>query len=297
MKYISSILCAVLCLGLLAGCGLGGQSAPAATDTPAAEPETAEETPVGMINPVRASSAEEIEALFGVAMNAPEGAEDVRYAIIDSAVPLAQMNFSVDGLAYTWRVARTEAYEDISGMYYEWQDVSFEEGDSGVTRLSASGAGLYDRYDAETGMMYSLSMDSGATAEGMAHMVRVLTGQGDGNDSLGELFSALHEGYFPGTAGSSLKAAANAARLADCFAETGAEPDAVARAAADFAGSLSAEERATFELQLEGVAAMFTTLTEEGGEGILADCGYAAAHYPWNDGNVRDCFAALLGSD
>lgn len=38
-------------------------------------------------------------------------------------------------------------------------------------------------------------------------------------------------------------------------------------------------------------------ITGENGEGVLADCGYEPAHYPWTEDNVSDCFVAMLGSD
>ena len=77
----------------------------------------------------------------------------------------------------------------------------------------------------------------------------------------------------------------------------GAEPDAVYEAATAYLNALPEEEKDLFDLQRQGVVSAFGYLTDEGGEGLLSDCGYAAAHYPWNEGKVRDCFVALLGSD
>ena len=107
----------------------------------------------------------------------------------------------------------------------------------------------------------------------------------------------MREHYFPGTAGSSLSGAACAAKLADYFAETGIDPDSVSAAVTTYASALEDEERVLFEQQLDGVVSSFTAITAEGGEGILADCGYEAARYPWTEENVSDCFVAMLGSD
>ena len=116
-------------------------------------------------------------------------------------------------------------------------------------------------------------------------------------DGLNALLDDVREQYFPGTAGSSLSGAACAAKLADYFAETGMDPDGVYGAVMSYAAALEDEERRTFEQQLDGVVSSFTALTAEGGAGLLADCGYEAAHFPWDAGSVRDCFVALLGSD
>lgn len=115
--------------------------------------------------------------------------------------------------------------------------------------------------------------------------------------ALEALFESLRGRVFPGTAGSSLSAAACAGALADYFAESGVSPDTVDGAVRRFRGALSSEDAALFETQLNAVVGAFSALTAEGGEGLLTDCGYESAHYPWSEGNVRDCFVALLGSD
>ena len=285
-KRLSICLCLVLALSLLAGCG--------AQKEPAAAP-TAEGPAVGLPNPVRSSSPEEIAARFGVEMKAPDGAEELSWVVIEGDMPLAQLGFSLGGIAYNYRVAKAEAYEDISGMYYEWREVSAEE-DGGSIRLIPGEAGVYDRFDAEEGVVYSLSMGHGASPETLRETARLLWG-----DPSAEELRALLEGvrgrYFPGTAGSSLSAAACAAELADFFLESGVSPDEVDRVAQDCLGALSAEDAELFARQLDGVVSAFSSLTGENGAGLLEDCGYAAEHFPWDDGNVKNCFVALLGSD
>ena len=285
-KELSICLCLVLALALLAGCG--------AQKEPAAAP-TAEGPAVGLPNPVRSSSPEEIAARFGVEMKAPDGAEELSWVVIEGDMPLAQLGFSLGGIAYNYRVAKAEAYEDISGMYYEWREVSAEEG-GGSIRLIPGEAGVYDRFDAEEGVVYSLSMGHGASPETLRETARLLWG-----DPSAEELRALLEGvrgrFFPGTAGSSLSAAACAAELADFFLESGFGPDEVDRVAQDCLGALSAEDAELFAQQLDGVVSAFSSLTGENGAGLLEDCGYAAEHFPWDDENVKNCFVALLGSD
>ena len=285
-KRLSICLCLVLALSLLAGCG--AQKAPAAAPT-------AEEPAVGLPNPVKASSAEEIAARFGVEMKAPDGAEELSWVIIEGDMPLAQLGFSLGGIAYNYRVAKAEAYEDISGMYYEWQEVSAEEG-GGSIRLISGEAGVYDRFDAEEGLVYSLSMGHGASPETLTETARLLWGEPSAEE-LRALLEDIRGRYFPGTAGSSLSAAACAAELADYFQESGVGPDEVDRVVQDCLGSLSAEDAELFAQQLDGVVSAFSSLTGENGAGLLEDCGYAAEHFPWADENVKNCFVALLGSD
>lgn len=114
---------------------------------------------------------------------------------------------------------------------------------------------------------------------------------------LGELLDMVRDRYYPGTAGSSLSAAACAAELADFFAESSMSPDTVDRVVQDYYAFLPQEDAELFETQLDGIVGAFSSLAGENGEGLLDDCGYAALHFPWNEENIRDCFAALLGSD
>lgn len=75
----------------------------------------ANEEMAGMKNPVvSVESAKEFETLK-LRLEAPEGAEDVSYSIIDGKT--AQIQFTLDDGEYTYRSARTES--DIAGVYEE----------------------------------------------------------------------------------------------------------------------------------------------------------------------------------
>ena len=115
--------------------------------------------------------------------------------------------------------------------------------------------------------------------------------------ALAALLEELRTSVFPGTAGNSLRAAGRAAALADFFAESGMSPDEADRALRDYIASLSADDAALFEMQLDAVVGAFSNLTGENGAGLLEDCGCESAYYPWTEENVRDCFVALLGTD
>ena len=285
-KTMLIILTLLLALALLAGCG-----APAA---PAAEPT---EQFAGLPNPVKASSREEIAERFGLDMAAPEGAEEISYSIIDGETPLAQLGYCRDGLSWCYRAARSAETADISGMYYEWTRRA--EGAGGAQlRWNDGEAGVIERFDAAEGRMLSLSLGHGADESVLSAEAALLFPASEAQRAeLNALLDALRGRYFPGTAGSSLSAAACAAELADFFAESGIAPDEVDACVRDFLAALPDEDRELFELQLDGAVSAFSSLTGENGAGLLGDCGYAARHFPWDDAGVRDCFVALLGSD
>lgn len=298
MKHIIKLICLLLALALLSGCGLSGA------------PKTAGEDgqTVDMPNPMRESGEEEILERFGVDLAAPEGAKSVSYWIFEGAeTPVAQMNYTLDGVACTCRVMKAAAYEDISGMYYEWQHSETADDSYGTTlRWRDDGAGVIDRFDSDSGRMESISLESGASEQTLWAAARQLWGETDGtlqsaeqsaDTALTALLSELRESCFPGTAGSSLSAAAGAVKLADYFAASGITPDTVSAIVQDYASALTAEEAQLFDEQLGSVVGGFSALTAEGGEGLLADCGVEAEFYPWEQENVRNCFVALLGSD
>ena len=290
MKHIAKIFCLMLALALLAGCGRTA----APTNEPAA----------GLPNPQKESSEIEILTRFGTVMRLPEGGLVDNYFIIEGENSIAEMRFTLNGSNYIARFMPAAEYEDISGMHYEWQHTETANDLYNTTLRYNDGAqGVIDLYDANLGLVCSLSTDSGADPDTLRSVAKevfftVTDGFGSGQvDGLNALLDDVRGHYFPGTAGSSLSGAACAAKLADYFAETGMDPDSVFAAVTTYASSLEDEERALFEQQLDGVVSSFTVITAEGGEGILADCGYEPARYPWKEENVSDCFVAMLGSD
>ncbi len=290
MKHIAKIFCLLLALTLLAGCGR--------TAAPTNEPTT------GMPNPQKESSEIEILTRFGTVMSLPQGGLVDDYFIIEGENSVAEMRFSLKDSNYVARFMPAAEYEDISGMHYEWQHTETANDLYNTTvRYNDGAEGVIDLYDANLGLVCSLSTDSGADPDTLRSVAKevfapVTDGFGSGRvDGLNALLDDVREHYFPGTAGSSLSGAACAAKLADYFAETGIDPDSVSAAVTTYASALEDEERVLFEQQLDGVVSSFTAITAEGGEGILADCGYEAARYPWTEENVSDCFVAMLGSD
>jgi hypothetical protein len=290
MKHIAKIFCLLLALVLLAGCGR--------TAAPTNEPTT------GMPNPQKESSEIEILTRFGTVMSLPQGGLVDDYFIIEGENSVAEMRFSLKDSNYVARFMPAAEYEDISGMHYEWQHTETANDLYNTTvRYNDGAQGVIDLYDADLGLVCSLSTDSGADPDTLRSVAKevfstVTDGFGSGRvDGLNALLDDVREHYFPGTAGSSLSGAACAAKLADYFAETGIDPDSVSAAVTTYASALEDEERVLFEQQLDGVVSSFSVITGENGEGILKDCGYEPAHYPWAEGNVSDCFVAMLGTD
>ena len=290
MKHIAKIFCLLLALALLAGCGRTA----APTNEPAA----------GLPNPQKESSEIEILTRFGTVMRLPEGGLVDNYFIIEGENSIAEMRFTLNGSNYIARFMPAAEYEDISGMHYEWQHTETANDLYNTTLRYNDGAqGVIDLYDANLGLVCSLSTDSGVDPDTLRSVAKevfstVTDGFGSGRvDGLNALLDDVREHYFPGTAGSSLSGAACAAKLADYFAETGIDPDSVSTAVTTYTAALEEEERQTFAQQLDGVVSSFTVITGENGEGVLADCGYEPARYPWTEENVSDCFVAMLGSD
>ena len=290
MKHIAKIFCLLLALALLAGCGRTA----APTNEPAA----------GLPNPQKESSEIEILTRFGTVMRLPEGGLVDNYFIIEGENSIAEMRFTLNGSNYIARFMPAAEYEDISGMHYEWQHTETANDLYNTTLRYNDGAqGVIDLYDANLGLVCSLSTDSGVDPDTLRSVAKevfstVTDGFGSGRvDGLNALLDDVREHYFPGTAGSSLSGAACAAKLADYFAETGMDPDSVFAAVTTYTAALEEEERQTFAQQLDGVVSSFTVITGENGEGVLADCGYEPARYPWTEENVSDCFVAMLGSD
>lgn len=104
-KWICGLLCAGL-LTVLTGCAQTAQ--PLQTVEPKAAPEQ-----VGMPNPVVEVTDATAFATLELGIDAPEGAENVRYSIISDSI--AQVQFVQDGCAFTYRAAHSP--DDISGVY------------------------------------------------------------------------------------------------------------------------------------------------------------------------------------
>lgn len=77
----------------------------------------------GMENPwVDADGPEAVLEATGFALKAPAEAVNIAYSYNTEAV-VAQLNYNLDDIMWVYRMQHTEALEDISGIYCEWDYV------------------------------------------------------------------------------------------------------------------------------------------------------------------------------
>lgn len=123
-KLLAVLLCASLALSL-GGCSIIGTIADGFKDrvegtgeTPA--PAHTQES-AGIPNPMQEVANAAAFSDIGISMDAPEGATDVKYYIINNE--LAQVNFTLGGFDYTYRASKTQT--DISGVFDTFADAFF----------------------------------------------------------------------------------------------------------------------------------------------------------------------------
>ncbi len=88
---------------------------------------------------------------------------------------------------------------------------------------------------------------------------------------------------YPGTAGSSLRGAACAARLLDWGMNTTLSDDGIYSATGCFLDTLDDQSLLVFFESLDTVYNMGYDLRGENAEGLLSDAGVADSAWPWND--------------
>ena len=116
----------------------------------------------GMANPWAETTADGLMEKLGLQFGVPEGATDVRYRMME-AEKLAEMTFTWDDMEYTARIKPAAAFEDISGLYYSWENVEEDDSVGGCPTWEAraeDGDRIVDLclwYDAAPGLMYSLN--------------------------------------------------------------------------------------------------------------------------------------------
>ena len=149
-----------------------GQTAPAAAPAsePAAEPQQEVET-VQIPNPWRDVTEAEAKALCPGSLTVPDGAENPRWSVMETAgaPALVQLDFNRDGYSYTAREQATgDRDADISGMFYTWTEQTemtlsnWEESAKSGTCFRYIGENewvdLCTWYDTAKGISYSLSV-------------------------------------------------------------------------------------------------------------------------------------------
>ena len=117
---------------------------------------------VGLANPWTQTTAQGLMDALGLQLGLPDGATNVAWQMM-KAKQMGQVTFAWQGVDYTARIAPTDIFEDISGLYYEWDS----QADcavgrcTGVCRRAHADGNTVDLclwYDDLTGMMYSVSV-------------------------------------------------------------------------------------------------------------------------------------------
>ncbi|MGM9662356.1 MAG: hypothetical protein ACI3WR_04620 [Oscillospiraceae bacterium] len=269
-----------------------------------AEPDAA------VVNPVRTVTAATIQRELGISFRVPEGAGEVCYTIITGEDgSMAEMRFTLDGAECACRIMPAgipeEDLPDISGMYYEWERAAEASVGYNTAKLCwIEGAqGVIRWYDYAPGLLYSVSLSNGATETKLTELATSLyvpvqreaaeDEAASADPELTNLLAAISQNYHEGTAGSSLKAAAYAGMLLDWFAENEPERERISASVIDFLSTLEKPALEAFPEQLRSVHEAARELCGEYGGDLLDACGYAPSHYPWDEEQMEECFAAV----
>lgn len=160
-----------------------------------------DEAQTQVANPVHECDVDEMTKETGVALDAPEGAEDVQYSYIEGDEKIAQVSFTLDGKDYCYRAKMTseildmgnsdpdanildvedemkasiESGEALSGCYEKWtmqglMDVSYC---TGVYAIKNKSLGFLTWFDVVPGIQYSVSMDNCTSAEDLLHIAEL----------------------------------------------------------------------------------------------------------------------------
>lgn len=175
-KKIVLAAVAISCMAMAAGCGKSETAKETAAATEVATEVVTEEIgtgdegdAIGMANPWIESDKTAVTVATNVELNVPEDAENVSYSYL-TGENLAQVTFTRGGENWIYRGVMANSFDDISGMYYDWDN------EEEVT-VSGRKAVLYDHfsdtetvwmidwYDAVPGVMYSLSVTAADSEE------------------------------------------------------------------------------------------------------------------------------------
>lgn len=113
-----------------------------------------------VVNPMQELTDEEEINELSYGLILPKGAEQDKTFLINDRI--LERRFVVDGADYTMRVAKGDAFEDISGLYYEWSsqmDISYPTEESVHMVYSDDGeyVDVFNWYDKELSVNYSVS--------------------------------------------------------------------------------------------------------------------------------------------
>ncbi len=142
---------------------------------------TEEKNSVQVINPVKQVTAEELQEEMQISLaGVPQMASDMTYTIIESGdMKIAQVQFVLDSAKVFLRSQRTEPEEiqDISGLYYEWTEVTQAQvGEYEATVYIKDSVGYIAWLNSKSGIVYNLGMTESANQEVLIRLANEICG-------------------------------------------------------------------------------------------------------------------------
>lgn len=181
-KILSIVLILAMTLAFATGC--------------AKEPEQGEE----VVNPIHDSTQDEVFDATGIRLEAPDGAESVQYRYYNGELMLAEVEFIIDDITYSYRAQLTDATDiktrvngtvatdeeleesmkdgsnmglSLSGYYYDWDACSQTKvGDRPALYAHVNdGPAVVTWLDVVPGVMYTMTMTSDASEDQLMKVV------------------------------------------------------------------------------------------------------------------------------
>lgn len=128
MKKTDLFFVIVTLMAVMTGCGNKVMEVTEQTQVEQSQAgQTKEEQTDELANPWEFDvTKQDVMDVTGTELILPEGAFDVDYSVMRSG-NLGVMNFSLEGTRFEVRVKPAAGFEDISGLYYEWDDERDDE--------------------------------------------------------------------------------------------------------------------------------------------------------------------------
>ncbi|MBQ9979894.1 MAG: hypothetical protein IJP23_02400, partial [Oscillospiraceae bacterium] len=185
MKKLTALLLVLITALSLCACGVdsgddSGSASPGGTGN------------VGVANPVTSATAQDVENELGVALTLPGRATDAVYQLIDhgdSDTKMGQCRFVLDGTECTYRAVKADGLKDISGMFYAWEKAGScdIDGCPGNVRYNTGEEGVCFWYDEDAGLVYCISVETGAGEEYLVSLAEYLRSCADGQAPVEEV--------------------------------------------------------------------------------------------------------------
>lgn len=151
---------------LLTGCGAANAVSPTESEPAVAEETVTEdlsdlERMPGIANPWSDADAAAVAEMIGTEVPIPEGAANITYRILP-AENIAEVAYDLGDARCNHRLKKTDAEEDISGLYYNWdstEESTYEGHAATIYRANAAeeSVELTLWFDAESSLMHALS--------------------------------------------------------------------------------------------------------------------------------------------